>query len=42
MEEIKDTNITEQELSEVLQIRREKLANLRAEGNDPFVKTKYD
>ena len=42
MEEIKDTNITEQELSEVLQIRRDKLANLRAEGNDPFVKTKYD
>ena len=42
MEEIKDTNITEQELSEVLQIRREKLANLRADGNDPFVKTKYD
>ncbi|MBQ9846752.1 MAG: lysine--tRNA ligase [Clostridia bacterium] len=42
MEEIKDTNITEQELSEVLQIRRDKLANLRAEGNDPFVKTKFD
>ena len=42
MEEIKDTNITEQELSEVLQIRREKLANLRADGNDPFVKTKFD
>ena len=42
MEEIKDTNITEQELGEVLRVRREKLANLRAEGNDPFVKTKYD
>ena len=42
MEEIKDTNITEQELSEVLQIRRDKLTNLREEGNDPFVKTKYD
>ena len=42
MEEIKDTNVTEQELGEVLRIRREKLANLRADGNDPFVKTKYD
>ncbi len=42
MEEIKDTNVTEQELGEVLRIRREKLTNLRADGNDPFVKTKYD
>ena len=42
MEEIKDTNVTEQELGEVLRIRREKLANLRADGNDPFVKTKYE
>ena len=40
MEEIKDTNVTEQELGEVLRVRREKLANLRADGNDPFVKTK--
>ena len=42
MEEIKDTNVTEQEFGEVLRVRREKLANLRADGNDPFVKTKYD
>ena len=42
MEEIKDTNVTEQELGEVLRVRREKLANLRADGNDPFVKTKYE
>ena len=38
MEEIKDTAVAEQELSEVLRIRREKLANLQADGNDPFVK----
>ena len=42
MEEIKDTTVAEQELSEVLRIRREKLANLQADGNDPFVKTKFD
>ncbi|MBQ2388348.1 MAG: lysine--tRNA ligase, partial [Clostridia bacterium] len=42
MEEIKDTAVAEQELSEVLRIRREKLANLQADGNDPFVKTKFD
>ncbi len=42
MEEIKDTVVAEQELGEVLRVRREKLANLRAEGNDPFVKTKFE
>ncbi|MBQ2815654.1 MAG: lysine--tRNA ligase [Clostridia bacterium] len=42
MEEIKDTNVTEQELGEVLRVRREKLSNLRVDGNDPFVKTKYE
>ena len=42
MEEIKDTAVVEQELTEVLRIRREKLANLQADGNDPFVKTKFD
>ena len=42
MEETKDTNVTEQELGEVLRVRREKLSNLRADGNDPFVKTKYE
>ncbi|MBE5816509.1 MAG: lysine--tRNA ligase [Clostridiales bacterium] len=30
------------ELSEILQVRRDKLAALQQAGNDPFVKTKYD
>ncbi len=32
----------EQDLSEILQVRRDKLAALIESGNDPFVKTKYD
>ncbi len=37
-------NVTEnqQELSEILQIRRDKLAALRADGRDPFEITKFD
>ncbi len=31
-----------QDLSEILQIRRDKLALLRESGNDPFLKMKYD
>lgn len=31
-----------EKLNEILQIRRDKLAVLQAEGNDPFVLTKYD
>ena len=34
--------ISEVELSEILQIRRDKLANLCASGNNPFEKVKYD
>ena len=30
-----------QELSEILQVRRDKLANLQQEGRDPFVQTKF-
>ncbi len=33
---------TDQELSEVLQVRRDKLSALRQEGRDPFVVTKFD
>ena len=33
---------TEQDLNALLKVRREKLANLQAEGKDPFVITKYD
>ena len=32
---------SEQELSEILQIRRDKLAALQQEGRDPFTKTKF-
>ena len=32
----------EQNLSELLQIRRDKLTALQSEGRDPFVQTKYD
>ncbi len=31
-----------QDLNQLRKVRREKLANLQAEGNDPFVITKYD
>ncbi len=33
---------TEAELSELLQVRRDKLADLKNSGNDPYQKTKYD
>ena len=32
----------EKSLSEILQIRRDKLANLQENGRDPFTVTKYD
>ena len=32
----------EQDLSEILKVRREKLAALRAEGRDPFCETRFD
>ncbi|MBR4910811.1 MAG: lysine--tRNA ligase [Clostridia bacterium] len=41
MADEQNINATEN-LSEVLQVRRDKLAALCAAGNDPFVKTKYD
>ncbi len=34
-------NEVQQDLSEILKIRREKLQNLQSEGRDPFVETKY-
>ena len=33
--------ITEEQLSEILQVRRDKLADLQANGKDPFKVTKY-
>ena len=43
-EKILDTNVepTQEELNEILRVRREKLANLQAEGKNPFEVTKYD
>ncbi len=38
----RDAAATEQELSELLQIRRDKLTNLQQEGRDPFRQTKFD
>ena len=34
--------MTEQNLNEVLKVRREKLQRLRDEGNDPYKITKFD
>ena len=34
--------LTEQQVSELIQIRRDKLAALRDDGQDPFQITKYD
>ena len=41
-EEIIQTNAPEQDVSEILKVRREKLAALRAEGRDPFKETRFD
>ena len=40
-EEKNRTEAPEQELSEILQIRRDKLAALQQEGRDPFVQTRF-
>ena len=37
-----NTAAAEQDLSEILKVRREKLAALRAEGRDPFKETRFD
>ncbi|MBQ7900698.1 MAG: lysine--tRNA ligase [Clostridia bacterium] len=42
MDQHNTTQATEQSLSELLQIRRDKLADLVNEGCDPFAVTKYD
>ncbi|MCI8589377.1 MAG: lysine--tRNA ligase [Clostridiales bacterium] len=41
-EQTEQAPVTEQELSEILKIRREKLAAYVAEGNSPYLQTKYD
>ena len=35
-------NVQEQDLNQLLKIRREKLSELQAAGKDPFQITKYD
>lgn len=42
MAEVQNTNGQEQDLSQLLQVRRDKLANLQEAGKDPFQITKYD
>ena len=42
MSENNNNNAQSQELSEILQVRRDKLSAMKESGNDPFVKTKYD
>ena len=39
---VKNTEMDAAQLNDLLRVRREKLAELQAEGNDPFVITKYD
>ena len=41
-EENKQAQQPQQDIGELLKIRREKLSALQEEGNDPFVITKYD
>ena len=40
-ENTNEAAVREQELSEILRIRRDKLAKLQQEGRDPFTETKY-
>lgn len=40
--ESKDVQTTEKELSEILKIRRDKLAELKNQGKDPFEQVKFD
>ncbi len=42
MADAQNTNVQEQDINQLLKVRREKLANLQEAGKDPFVITKYD
>ena len=42
MAEAQNVNVQEQDINQLLQVRREKLANLQEAGKDPFQITKYD
>ncbi|MFT3984576.1 MAG: lysine--tRNA ligase [Lachnospiraceae bacterium] len=41
-QENQNREVREQDVNQLLQVKREKLANLQAEGRDPFQITKYD
>jgi len=41
-QENQNREVREQDVNQLLQVKREKLANLQAEGKDPFRITKYD
>lgn len=41
-QENQNREVREQDVNQLLQVKREKLANLQAEGKDPFQITKYD
>ena len=42
MAEGQNANVQEQDINQLLKVRREKLANLQEAGKDPFQITKYD
>ena len=42
MAEVQNNNVQEQDINQLLKVRREKLANLQAADKDPFQITKYD
>ena len=42
MADTKNTNVQEQDIHQLLKVKREKLANLQQAGKDPFQITKYD
>ncbi|MBE5922209.1 MAG: lysine--tRNA ligase [Lachnospiraceae bacterium] len=41
-EQVQEKEVTQQELNSLLQVRRDKLADLQAKGEDPFQITKFD
>lgn len=42
MDQNNTNNATQQDLNEILQVRRDKLSALKESGNDPFIITKYE
>ena len=41
-ENMEQAVVTTEELNEIIKVRHDKLAALKADGKDPFVKTKFD